>query len=581
MRYRLTAPEPHGHLFHVEAELERPGVAPELCFPVWTPGSYLVREFARHVEGLAADDGAGRALRVERLDKHRLRVHAGGASRVVLRYRVYANELTVRTCHLDGTHGFLNGAAVFPYAAGREREPHQLEVIPPPGWSVATALDGGPSVFTARDYDELADSPVELGTHRLVRFTALGKPHEIALWGRGNVDEARLAEDARRIVEALGGLMGGLPYDRYLFIVHLTHTRRGGLEHAASTTLNVQRLGFFPQDTYEETLALFAPEFVHVWNVKRLRPAALLPYDYSREQYTRLLWWFEGATSYYEQLALVRSGLLDAKKYLRNLGQALTVLERSPGASKTSVEESSFLAWVKLYRPDENTPNSTISYYLKGELVALAIDLALRRAGRSLDELQRTLYARHAEDGVPEDGVERGAAELMGAKPARAFFDRFVRGTAPLELDLDLVGVKLLRRPAAGLDDKGGAPPRPDDGRPPAGYLGAVLANGPKLTVTSVREGSPAWKAGLYAEDELVAEGGFRVDRAGLWDRLCERGPGGTLRLTVFRRDELVEVEIPLAPAPDDTAWLEPLADASPEQRAAFEAWTGARWPAR
>jgi predicted metalloprotease with PDZ domain len=581
MHHRLTAPEPHGHLFHVESVLERPGAAPELCFPVWTPGSYLVREFARHVEGLSASDANGRALRVDRVDKHRLRIHAAGTSRVVLRYRVYANELTVRTCHLDGTHGFLNGAAVFPYVPGRQHEPQRLEVVPPPGWSVATALEGGPSVFTARDYDELADSPVEMGTHRLVRFTALGKPHQIALWGRGNLDEARLAEDARRIVETLGSLMGGLPYDRYLFIVHLTDKRRGGLEHARSTTLNVQRMGFFPRDTYEETLALFAHEFFHVWNVKRLRPAAFLPYDYTREQYTRLLWWFEGATSYYEQLALVRSGVLDAKKYLRNLGQALTVLERSPGAAKTSVEESSFLAWVKLYRPDENTPNSTISYYLKGELVALALDMVLRRAGHSLDELLRALQARFEASGVPEDGVERVVAELMGADEARAFFDRHVRGMEPLDLDLDLVGLRLLRRPAAGLDDKGGTPPRQDDGRPPAGYLGASLANGPKLMVTSVREKSPAWKAGLYAEDEILAEGGFRVDRGALWDRLCERGPGGTVRLTVFRRDELVEVEVPLAPAPDDTVWLEPVAEASPEQRAAFEAWTGARWPGR
>ena len=580
MRHRLTAPEPHGHQFHVESVLERPGAAPELRFPVWTPGSYLVREFARHVEGLEATDGAGRALRIERLDKHRLRVHAEGAERLVLRYRVYANELTVRTCHLDGTHGFLNGAAVFPYVPGREQEPQVLEVVPPSGWHVSTALEGGPSRFTARDYDELADSPVEMGTHRLVRFTALGKPHELALWGRGNLDEGRLADDARRIVEAFGALMGGLPYERYLFIVHLTDRRRGGLEHARSTTLNVGRMGFFPRETYEETLALFAHEFVHVWNVKRLRPAAFVPLDYGREQYTRLLWWFEGATSYYEQLALVRSGIVDAKRYLRNLGQALTALERTPGAAKTSVEESSFLAWVKLYRPDENTPNSTVSYYLKGELVALALDLALRRAGHSLDELLAALRARFEAAGVPEDGVEQVAAELLGREAARAFFDRHVRGTAPLALDLDLVGLRLLRRPAAAFDDKGGAP-RPEDGRPPAGWLGASLATGPKLTVTSVSEGSPAWKAGLYAEDEILAEGGFRVDRAALWDRLCEHGPAGAVRLTVFRRDELVEVEVPLGEAPEDTVWLEPAAEASPAQRAAFEAWSGARWPGK
>jgi predicted metalloprotease with PDZ domain len=579
MRYRLSMPEPHSHLFHVEFEIDRPGAAAELVFPVWTPGSYLVREYARHVEGLRAEDGAGRSLPVERLDKHRVRVGAAGVDRIRVSYRVYANELTVRTAHLDGTHGYLNGAAVFPLVPGREKTPHVVEIAAPPGWEVATALEGGPAVFTARDYDELADSPVEIGRHRTVRFTAGGKPHTIALWGRGNVDEARLAEDTRRIVEAYAALLGGLPYDRYVFIVHLTDKRRGGLEHARSTTLNVGRMGFFPRETYEETLGLVAHEFFHVWNVKRLRPAAFVPYDYAREQYTRLLWWFEGATSYYEGLALVRAGLLEPKRYLKNLGQALTSLERAPGARKTSVEESSFLAWVKLYRPDENTPNSTISYYLKGELVALALDLALRRAGSSLDDVLRTLLERHAERGLPEDGVERAVAERLGDDAARAFFERHVRGVEPLALDLDLVGVKLRRRAASGFDDKGGAPPRPDDGRPAPGWLGADLAAGPKLTVQTVREGSPAWRAGLYADDELLAEGGFRVDRAALWDRLCAQGPGGKLALTVFRRDELVTVEVPLAPPPEDTVWLEAAADAPAEARAAFEAWCGAAWP--
>jgi predicted metalloprotease with PDZ domain len=611
MRYRLSMPEPHTHLFHLEAEIDGAGAEVELLFPVWTPGSYLVREFARHVEAVAASDGDGRALPVERLDKHRFRISAAGAGRAVLRYRVYANELTVRTCHLDGTHGFVNGAAVFPIVRGREAEPHRVEVVPPPGWSVATALEGGPTAFTARDYDELADSPLEIGTHRVVRFTALGKPHEIAIWGRGEVDEARLATDAGKVVEAFAALMGGLPYDRYLFIVHLADKRRGGLEHARSSTLHVARTGFYPPEAYEETLGLLAHELFHAWNVKRLRPAALVPLDYSREQYTRLLWWFEGATSYYENVALARAGLLAPKHWLKRLGQALTALERTPGARKTSAEEASFLAWVKLYRQDENSVNSAVSYYLKGELVCLALDLELRRAGSSLDAVLRRLYAQYAmgtekEDfqrsggagsditspspprsggegrgegaGLPEDGVERAAAELLGPAPARRFFDRFVRGTEPLVLDPSVLGLALRRRVTEGFDDKGGTPPKPNH-RPPPGFLGAELPNGPKLVVSSVREGSPAHLAGLYAEDEIVAEGGFRVDRAALWDRLCQKGPGGTLALTVFRRDELVEVPVVLGEPPEDAVWLEPLPDATPEQRGAFEAWCGGRWP--
>lgn len=599
MHYRVSMPEPHGHLFHVVLTVDRPADGLVLALPVWTPGSYLVREYVRHIEGLTAEDGSGHALEVERLDKRRFRVAARAAAQVTVRYRVFAHELTVRTCHLDGTHGYFNGAAVLLLAEGREREPHLLEVVPPPGWRVATALtpaEGGADpfsasepqpderwIFAARDYDELVDSPVEVGRHELVRFEAAGKRHAIALWGRatGGLELERLAREARRIVEHFAELMGGLPYARYLFIVHLHPTLRGGLEHGASATLIVKRTGFFPKDAYGDTLALFAHEFFHVWNVKGLRPAAFVPYDYGREQYTRLLWWFEGTTSYYDELALVRAGLGEPKRYLKHLGEELTSLHRQPGEGKMSLEEASFTAWVKYYRPDENTVNSAISYYQKGELVALALDLALRRAGSSLDALLRTLVERHAARGLPEDGVERAVAEKLGDGAARAFFDRHVRGTAPLELDLGELGLVVKRRRSQGWDDKGGTPPPPGEPGPVPGWLGIVLASGPKLTVSCVREGSPAWRAGLYAEDELVAEGGFRLDRAALWDRLCERGPAGRLRLTVFRRDELVEVEVPLAEAPEDALWLEPLAAPTAAQRAAFEAWCGAPFPAR
>ena len=542
MRYRLALPEPHDHLLHVETTVDSPGEACELVLPVWTPGSYLVREFARHLEGIAAEDGEGRPLAVERRDKHRLLLRARGAARAVLRCRVYANELTVRTCHVDGTHAFVNGAAVFPYAPGREGERHVLEVAPPPGWRVSTALEGGPTEFIARDYDELVDSPLEIGTHRSVAFEALGKAHEIAIWGRGNLDEARLAADVRRIVETLGALMGGLPYERYLFILHLAEKRRGGLEHARSTTLDVGRMEFFPREKYEETLGLFAHEYFHLWNVKRLRPAALVPYDYAREQYTRLLWWFEGATSYYEQVALSRAGILSPARRLEVLGEALTALERTPGARKMSLEEASFLAWVKHYRPDENTPNSAISYYLKGELVAFALDLALRGAGRSLDELLRTLYARHAAGGLPEDGVEAAAAELLGDAAARRFFDRFVRGVEPARAR------PRRDRPAPAAADV----PRPRrQGRDPAPERRRRAAGGLPRRGPPERPAAPG-EVGAGGEPGAPGRplrrgrdrGGGRLPRGPrrALGPPARAGPGREARLTVFRRDELLEV---------------------------------------
>jgi predicted metalloprotease with PDZ domain len=581
MRYRVSMPDPHSHLFEVEAVLEAPGPSPVLAMPVWTPGSYLVREFARHLEGIEADDGAGGKLPLSRLDKHRFRVEAGGAPQVRLRYRVYAHELTVRTAHLDQTHGYWNGANLFLYAEGRVDEPVELEIGAPPGWRVATAMEGGPSRFTVRDFHELCDSPVEVGTHALATFEALGRRHEVAVAGRGLVDVPRFAADLKTIVEQLGGLMGGLPYDRYLFIVHLTDKRRGGLEHERSTTLAVSRSAFFPRESYEETLALAAHEFLHLWNVKRLRPAAFLPYDYAREQYTRLLWWFEGVTSYYDRLTLVRAGLGEAKSWLRHLGEEWTALARQPGAGKMSLEEASLTAWVKYYRPDENSPNSAVSYYQKGELVALCLDLELRRVGGSLDDLLRTLHARYASTGLPEDGVERAAAEVLGEAGARELFDRLVRGTGPVEAALGHVGLRLSRRVAQSLDDKGGTQPRKNGDETAAGWLGAEVPPGAKLLVRTVREGGPAAKGGLYAEDEIVAESGFRVDRGALWDRMRQLGPGGALRLTVFRKDELVEVPVTLGHAPEEVAWIEPVPDPTPAQKSAFHAWTGAALPER
>jgi predicted metalloprotease with PDZ domain len=581
MRYRLAIPEPHAHLVHVALELPRPGDGVECVFPVWTPGSYLVREFARHVERFAAEDGAGRPLRVDRLDKHRFRVATSGAERAVIRYAVYAHDLSVRTSHVDGTHAFVNGANVFCFVPGRQWERHEVEVVPPAGWHVSTALDGGPTTFSARDYDELADSPLEIGRQTVHRFEAAGKAHELAVWGRGNLDPQRLVADARKIVEAAAGLAGPLPYERYLFILHLADKRRGGLEHERSTALQVSRHAFSPGRPYEESLALLAHEFFHLWNVKRLRPAAFHPFDYGREQYTRLLWWFEGATSHFENVLLARAGLLAPRRWLALLGQAFTALARTPGAAKMSLEEASLTAWVKYYRPDENSPNSAVSYYLKGELVAFALDVALRGAGSSLDALFRTLLARHAERGLPEDGVERAVAELLGTERTRAFFDAHVRGTAPLSPDLASLGLALRWRRASGLEDKGGTPPARgnDEGRGTHGWLGATVGAGPKLEVGWVAEDGPAARAGLYAGDELVAEDGFRLDRGALWDRLCERGPGGALRLTVFRRDELIEIPVTLGTPPEDTAWLAPVPNPTPEQRAAFEAWAGGPLP--
>ena len=327
VRYRVTPSSPHEHLFLVEATFQADGPL-DLWMPAWTPGSYLVREYARHVQDFTASDGAGEPLRVERLDKATWRVHGSGQVRV--RYRVYANDLTVRTNHLDGSHGFFNGAALFVTSDAHRGQGCRLELRAPPSWRVFCALperDGG---LYARDFDELVDSPVEMGPDSSFSFLAAGKPHEVAIWGQGELDPALVAEDLKTLCEAETRLFGELACERYLFIVLLTDRGRGGLEHANCCTLLLPRTGFRPRKAYEEFLALAAHEYFHLWNVKRIAPRALLPFDYRREGYTTLLWAMEGITSYYDTLLLRRAGFIDAARYLSKLGEVITSVESVP-----------------------------------------------------------------------------------------------------------------------------------------------------------------------------------------------------------------------------------------------------------
>jgi predicted metalloprotease with PDZ domain len=570
--YTVSMPAPHSHLFHVSVALDGlVGPHVDLVLPAWTPGSYMVREYARHVQGFGAQaEGAGE-LPWRKLAKDTWRVETGGAERITVGYQVYANDLTVRTSHLDGTHGYFNGATLFVYAPGRTDEPLRLVVEPPAGWQVTTGLDpdGGPHSFRADDYDHLVDSPVECGTHRLLSFAVDGVPHRIAIWGRGNEDEARLVADTRRIVEVQRDFFGGLPYRHYTFILHLTDGKGGGLEHRNSVTNMLDRWTFRPERSYERYLSLTSHELFHVWNVKRLRPAPLGPFDYQRENYTRLLWLMEGGTSYYDDLLLARAGLLTPERYLEKLAADIVTLQSQPGRLLQSVEQSSFDAWIKLYRPDENSANSSISYYLKGALVCLLLDMAIRaRTGgeRSLDDVLRHLFARYPIDGpgIPEDGGALAAVEeVAGAQGGafRDFFRRYIAGTEELDY-------------AAGLAAVGLEPVWRRSG--PEAWLGLSLKRqGERTLVAAARADGPAYAAGVYAEDELLALDGARVNEERLNARLAERAPGDTVRLALFRGDTLVEVPVTLAAAPPDALELVRLSRPTAAQERAYRAWLG------
>jgi predicted metalloprotease with PDZ domain len=576
-------PRPHSHLLEVEATFpEGPGEL-DAVLPVWTPGSYLVREFSRHVQELTAQGADGAPLPVRRVDKRTWRVRASGQA-VTLRYRVYCNELTVRTSHLDGTHAYFNGACVFLYTEATRGLEHHVKVDAPAGWRTFCALGQRQEAFVAPDYDTLVDSPFEVGPHTPLTFTAAGVPHEVVVWGDTVQDAERLCADLQRICEAQARVYGGLPtgMSRYLFLLYLTDKGRGGLEHQSSTALLFPRAALSTSRGWEDLLTLASHEYFHLWNVKRVKPRALVPFDYSQENYTSLLWAFEGATAYYDNLFVRRAGLMSEQRYLTRLGEALTTLHSVPGRRVQTLADASLLAWVKHYRPDEHSANSAISYYVKGEVVSALLDLTLRQAtgdARGLDDVMRLLWERYGDgSGVPEDGVEAAAREVAGVD-LTPFFDRALRSTEELDYSIfSHVGLEVGFRPRESTGDKGGTPPpkgKAAEGKP-RGWLGLTTKG--SATVSSVLEGSPAQEAGLYVEDDVVALDGWKVDGAGLISRCEDKRPGETVRVTVFRRDRLLEVPVVLGQKPSDAVWLARVDRPSEAQKAAFQAWLGAPW---
>jgi predicted metalloprotease with PDZ domain len=583
VQYTLSITQPTQHLLDVVIDV-RDVQAPYLDFmlPTWTPGSYLIREYARHVQDVAAEAGDQPAP-WQKSDKQTWRVQTNGADHVVLRYRVYGNELTVRTNHVDDTHAHVIPAATFMYVVGVTEQPLNVMVGAPEGWNIATSLNNAPNVppfhpstlptFAADNYDHLVDSPFEIGVHRVLPFETDGKAHRIVVWGHGNEDDARLVADTQKIVQAARDFWGELPYEHYTFFLLLGgKSAGGGLEHRNSTSLLLPRFTFKPDRSYERFLTLTSHEFFHVWNVKRLRAQGLGPFDYTRETYTTLLWAMEGITEYYTDLLLVRAGLLPTKRYLERLADDIVTLQGMPGRQVQSLECASFDAWIKLYRPDENSSNTSVSYYLKGAVVAALLDLEIRRrtqAERSLDDVMRYLHQAYPLDGpgiADRYGYVEAIKDVTG-QDLTDFFDRYIAGTNELPYD-ELLG-------AAGLalrwdwKDKTNGEPQPT--------LGVRLKQaGGQLLVASVVSDGPAYAAGLHADDEIVAIDGYRVaDEASLRDRLHDHRAGDTVALTIFRREELRGVHVVLAPAPHDTLTLEQVADPTDEQRRVRASWLG------
>jgi predicted metalloprotease with PDZ domain len=589
--YRIAPRDPNAHLFEVACTIDDPHPdGQRFRLPAWIPGSYLMRDFARQFNEVRAEAaGVAVPIRKEAKDVWRAEPAAGPLTVIA---SVYAFDVSVRTAYLDGSRAYFNGPSVFLSPEGCEHLPCSLHIAAPPGeayahWRVATTLerDGAPlhgfGRYRAPDYDALIDHPVEIGDFALATFGAGGVQHEIALTGRHDCDLERMAQDLARVCQCHVDLFGGAPpFDHYLFQITALGEGYGGLEHRSGTSLLCRRDELPARgdarvhDGYVHFLGLASHEYFHSWNVKRIKPEAFAPYDLTRENYTRQLWAFEGVTSYYDDLALVRCGLIEPQRYLELLGRAITIVLRTPGRFVQSLAESSFDAWIKFYRPDENSPNAVVSYYVKGSLVALALDLSMRAADRgSLDDVMRILWQRYGQRGigVPEDAIEAIACELAG-DDMHAFFRRYVHGTEdpPLAALLDAFAVEWHVRAATGGKDAGG---KPATGTVPKSSLGVKIGN--DLQLQHVYRDGAAERAGLAPRDVLVAIDGTRASAESIAAFLERRAPGECVTVHAFRHDELISVELTLAPAPHDTCYLALRTDATERAVALRRAWLG------
>jgi predicted metalloprotease with PDZ domain len=544
----------------------------EVRLPVWSPGSYLVREYARLLQEFAATDGSDRPLPWQKVAKNSWRIAGTGTIRI--RYVLFANELTVRTNHVDGTHGSFLGSATFLYVPEHTHLPLEVQVyLPDPGWRVATPLpcvDGENQVYRAENYDALADTPFEVGVHQRHDFEVLGKQHSWVLWGAegSNVPGDRLLADTAAIIEAEAQLFGELPYDHYWFLLLLSGDGYGGLEHRHSCALLYPRLGFRAGDGYFKFLNLVAHEFFHTWNVKRLRPHALQHYDYDRETYTHSLWLAEGVTSYYDLVMPLRAKIYDGRYLLQRLSESITRLQTTPGRRVQSLYESSFDTWIKLYRPDANTANSQVSYYLKGELVAWLLDLWIRAQttvadasrGRSLDDVLRLLWQQFgvAEVGYTEVDVQAAVVQVTGCDPG-FFWQQYLQGTAELEYNayLEPFGLQVQMATMAGA--------APD--------LGIRFQGG--TVVKAVLADSPAERAGICPGDEILALNGLRVSAAEWRDRLSDFAVGDVVTVTFFADRRLVTASVALAAPPCDRYAIGLLPQMTPAQKQRQLDWLG------
>lgn len=547
-----------------------------LAMPVWTPGHYLVEDFARHVTDVKAfDASSGRELKVKKLEKSLWSVALQGSEKVRVAYPVYAFVYSVNTSYLDLLHALINGSSVFLYVEGMKENPVRLALVPRPEWKVvSTGLQRVSEwEFTAQDYDVLVDSPLEVGNQQVRSFDAGGVRYEVSIFGSAPIDLEKFFGDLKGIVEKTTPIFGHVPYERYVFLVNFTDTTGGGLEHLNSTMCFSPRLRMVPKEEYNQSMGLFSHEFFHAWNVKRLRPAGLGPFDYSAETYTKSLWIAEGITSYYDDLILRRSGLYSVEEYLDAFASNVNSLKSLPGSRYQSAEEASFDTWTKFYKPDENSPNITSSYYTQGAIIGWMLDMAIRktsRGGRSLDNVMRIIYKDvflKQNRGYTDKEFETACLET-GGHDVEEVFDARVRGRRDVDYDryLGYVGLMLTKK---------------EEHAEERGFLGVKLkSDGGRTTVAVELAGSPAEAMGLSVNDEILGAGGYRTSSDKLSFLVGTTKPGKSLGLAIARNGKLMEVSGPVGKRPAFEYRIQPAAGATDDQKALFKGWMLTEWEA-
>ena len=540
LTYHLSMPQPNSHYFSVKIDVKgNTANVQEFKLPVWTPGSYLVREFSKNLNQVKAIVTGAKELTVVKKTKNAWEVECAGQENFTIFYEVYAFELSVRTPYLDNTHGFVPGAGVFMYSEATKNQQGTLKVYPHASFKkVSTALNSidyksepGCFAFVFENYDQLVDCPIEIGNQQEFDFMAAGVRHRVAMYGEANYNVAQLQQDMAKVVQVATNVFGSNPNQDYLFIVHNVTDGQGGLEHKNSCVLSVNRWSYAGSN-YIGFINLVAHEYFHLWNVKRIRPIELGPFNYDQECYTSLLWVMEGITSYYDELLLRRAGFYTAEEFIAKMQSQINYVEGSPGSRVQPVAHASFDAWIKAYRPNENSSNTTMTYYSRGAVLGAVLDAYLIQKSnkkKSLDGFMQVLYTKYAlglQRGFTEAEFEQELSSYCG-EDMKAFFANYVNGThiIPYQKYFEPMGLTVKDLTSSQTS------------------IGAAFDGNEIVKVKSVRRASAAEDAGLSVGDEVLICDGYRVDKGMLEGMLNSLAPGESMSLTVARDEKVYQLK--------------------------------------